>query len=566
MNNNSWKNTVSTISVALSLYIIAGFVINICDAISFSGLDILSNLMELAMAFESGNFFQGPDVLDIVEALAKIVLIVGYIILLGSLNDFRELQKISKDKDAVKQIRSGYIIFVFAALLDFIPALGGLLALILYIIGYAKQISGYRLLSQSEVMPPRARESFDTLRSCVIWSVVGCVVGIVPLVGDIIECFIVLAVFISMLSSWSLIKGNAPTGTLQVLTDIKGGNPQTVCDHENIRLYDTTKLEDIVRNGEIYNAALVNRCKEELEVRLKSKSLEEKVRTYDDAKLQEIISNPSIYSSELVFCCERKKAERDTQKRELEIKLAEERRVLHEQQERQRMEKQAEWWEKWRFVVIGSICFVILSIFFICRYFVEQERIKKEERIRLELLEAQRIETERLEKIRLEEERKKAEVEAKRKAEAKRREEARIIAEREKLNAEKEKQRQIEGPFEIGEYHAPTNGVIICLDDTKKHGVVMTLNFMGGMDKDWQQMLAYEGWRFPIKEEVEEIWRNMEIINKTIEKKSIPYNMYRKRRPGYTNNVAFYTDKGVAYDYNGESSGVDGYTRLVKNF
>ncbi len=343
--------------------------------------------------------------------------------------------------------------------------------------------------------------------------------------------------------------------------------------NEKIHLYDTDKLEEIVQNEDMYNEDLVKKCKEELEIRKLNTQLESKVSSFDDVRIKEILDSPSIYSQELVRSCEIEKTRRMEEILKKEKQEEEERRLMYEQREMERKEDMLGWLQKSGLIILGVIIVFGGIVYFSDSYVTKLKRAKAEEKEKMEQLEAQRIEAERLEKERMEEEKKKAEAKAKRDAEAKRREEARVKAENEKLKAEKEKQRLIEGPFEVGEYHAPTNGVIICLDDTKKHGVVMTLNYQDGMHKDWQHTLAHEGWRFPTKEEVEEIWRNMEIINKTIKDKSGGYNTYGKRSRYSGNVVAFYTDEGVAYDYNGESTGrydgyslYDGYTRLVKSF
>lgn len=85
-----------------------------------------------------------------------------------------------------------------------------------------------------------------------------------------------------------------------------------------------------------------------------------------------------------------------------------------------------------------------------------QHEFERQEAERLEQIRL--AEEKRIEQIRLAEEKKKAEAEAQKQAEIRRQEEARLAV-------EAEEKRLIEGPFEIGEYHTPTKGVIIYLDE-----------------------------------------------------------------------------------------------------
>lgn len=326
----------------------------------------------------------------------------------------------------------------------------------------------------------------------------------------------------------------------------------------NVNLYDNAKLEEIIQNADMYNADLVQKCQAELEIRKMSTQMESKVNEFDDARIQEILDSPSIYSQELLRSCEREKTRRRDEILKKEKQEEEERRLLYEQREMERKEDLLSWLRKSGLIILGVIILFVGIVCFSDSYVTKLKKVKADEKEKLEQLEVQRIEAEKLEKARLEEERKKAEVEAKRKAEAKRREESRI-------KAEKEKQKLIEGPFEIGEYHTPTNAVVICLDDTKKHGVVMTMEYREGLDRGWQQSLEKDGWRFPTKEEVELIWSNRDLINKTIIMKSGERNRYWTTLGLTERYIHFYADNGVAYDYKGYL-GEPGFTRLVKDF
>ena len=363
MESSSWKSTVGSITVALSLYVIAGFVVNVCDAISSTGIDLLSNLMDMAMAFEEGNFFQEPDFTDIIEGFAKVMLVVGYIMLLNALDDFSEIQKSSNDQESVKKVRSGYILLVVAVLVGLIPILGGIIAFVLYIVGYVKQISGYKSLRESNVLPHAVQGAFDSLRLCVVWTIIGNVIGIVPLIGDIIECVFAVFIFIMMLVSWSTIKNNAPDESLP-FDENSGTSQEKGIESFNVRGCTDDKLDEIIRDGGMYHPAVLQRCQEEREIRAKSKALEDKVVLFDDVKIQEVLSNQALYSPELAYCCEQEKARRERIRIEEEQKKIQEQLRINQQLEEARKMRISAWWKKWgMFVYVPcAILVVVLGI------------------------------------------------------------------------------------------------------------------------------------------------------------------------------------------------------------
>ena len=440
-----WKNTIGSIITALVIYTLAGLAGSIIDAVSNIGTDIMGYIWDIAMAAEGDMDFFKPDASDIAGIIANVLVVIGCIMLLSSLSQFKELQKSEDAKLNIGKVHSGYIILILAVLIDFIPIVGGLFAFILYIVGNAKQISGYKNLSKSESLPEYTRQGFDTLRLCVVWILIGDIIGIIPFIGDIIESIISFFVFFGIISGWRTVRDNEPEGSFVPSLNINNKTPN------NVRLYDDAKLAEIAGSEGIYNSQLVQQCRHEIEVRNKSNVLYEKIKELDDNRINEIIENSGAYSEEFVYGCERERS-------------------------------------------------------------LREEVRKQNERIRWE--------------------------------------------------KEYEEKRLIEGPFEIGEYHTPTKGVIIYLDGTKKHGVAMTLQYKSGRDTTWLKNLG-TGWRFPTPEEISYIWENSSEINKTINKKAGRSNEYRHYNGKYL--VHFHSSDGNAYAYNQKSSS-SGYTRLVKDF
>lgn len=546
-----WKSTVGAIITALVIYTLAGLAGSIIDAVSNIGTDIMSYIWDLSMAAEGDMDFLELDTYDIGGIIANVLIVIGCFMLLSSLSRFEELQKSEDTRLNVGKVHSGYVILILAVLVDFIPIVGGLFAFILYIVGNAKQISGYKNLSKSESLPKNTRQGFDTLRLCVVWILIGDIIGIIPFIGDIIESIISFFVFFGMINGWRTVRDNEPDDTLVSSSDTS----KEVLNKEmlnNVRQYDAAKLAEIAGSEGIYNSNLVQQCRHELEVRNNSEALYEKIRVLDDERINEILCNSAAYSEEFVYGCEREKALRAEARKQEEMRKAEEERIRLEKEYEEKLEKRRIWWKKWGTLVAILIIAAAGAAFYglYCNY-EKQQRIAEEKRMQ-EQLEFERQEAERLEQIRVAEEKKKAEAEARKQAELRRQEETRLAA-------EAEERRLIEGPFEIGEYHTPTKGVIIYLDETKKHGVAMTLTYEIGRDTTWQKNLG-SGWRFPTPKEISYIWDNQSKINETIVKKAGYSHQFSNG-----SNVRFYSSDGKTYGY-GMKSGSTGYTRLVKDF
>ena len=138
--------------------------------------------------------------------------------------------------------------------------------------------------------------------------------------------------------------------------------------------YDEQRLQDVVNKPEMYNEALVDECRKELEIRANAEKIMPEVEEYDNDKIEEILSNQTTYSAALVYCCEKVMAERLHIRQEEEKRRAEEERIRKQQEaeeERKRMEKEAEekrqrnaaLWQKYKkYVFIGTAVLVVLIV------------------------------------------------------------------------------------------------------------------------------------------------------------------------------------------------------------
>lgn len=197
---------------AIWLYTLADLAASITGAVNellnpSGALGMLKDLME------GGSGAPTLSMGDSIESMFSILVIVGYYLFFRSLTRFARLQPNQQDGEHVSTVRTAYILLLVALIVDFVPVIGWLASFVLMVIAYVKMLSGYRGLKKSYTFPSEARQGAATLYSCTIWTLVGYVLGCIPLFGGIIEGIITLVVFFTILSAWGRIKAGAPNMT-----------------------------------------------------------------------------------------------------------------------------------------------------------------------------------------------------------------------------------------------------------------------------------------------------------------------------------------------------------------
>ena len=281
-----------------------------------------------------------------------------------------------------------------------------------------------------------------------------------------------------------------------------------------VRQYDDDKLHGIIANPEMYKASLVDDCRRELEIRSKGAALMPKIEAYDDAGLREVLANPQMYSDEVLYCCQKVDAERRRIVRERQEREAELARLRREQEEKAAAEHRAAAWKKQRPYVFAAIAVLILSSAGIWRYSYHQEQARLEQ----ERLEHERI---RIEQVRIANQQR---AEEQRIAEQKRAEEQRL-AEQKRIEVERQQQeakkiladknyRRSVGAYIVGDYHEKLEGIVFYVDNTYKHGKVISISHnTDGSEygKNWEDTIEWckslgGKWRLPTIHEWELIY------------------------------------------------------------
>ena len=212
MENIYWKKTVGTLIGSIWLYTLAGIVGSIVGVVNaiMNPSGVLGMIKDL---MEGGSATPQISIGDMVENMFSLFVLAGYYLFFRSLTRFVSLQSDVRDRENLSTVRTAYILMVVALVANFIPLIGWLISFVLMIICYVKMLSGYRGLKKSLTFPAGAREGAAMLYSCTIWTLVGYVLGCIPLLGGVIEGIITIVVFFTILSAWGRIKEAAPDMT-----------------------------------------------------------------------------------------------------------------------------------------------------------------------------------------------------------------------------------------------------------------------------------------------------------------------------------------------------------------
>ena len=204
MQDSPWKRSVVALIAAFCIYTLCGiaadiveFVNNIKDGVSL--LSILSGEEE-SMRLDLG---------DMAGYLLQALVIIGYLIFFSSLGQFARLQEAESDREQLLRVRTGYILLLLAAVADFIPVIGWIISLVLFIVGYVKLIGGYGRLKKSTTFSDPYNGA-GLLRGASIWLLVGAILGAIPLIGGAFETILSIVAFFMTLTGWQRIKQGDP--------------------------------------------------------------------------------------------------------------------------------------------------------------------------------------------------------------------------------------------------------------------------------------------------------------------------------------------------------------------
>lgn len=201
----SWSKATGSIFKGILLYCIANVLYPIFDGVA-SLQSIGSGLASFASGGSVGDVLGGgPSALDIICWVLLAGIIIGVVLYVKGLGQFRQILE-ATDNTAVGKVRTGALLLIIAAAVDFIPFLGwvgGILSIIAYIL----MLIGFSTLKKSETFPEAAKKGASLLFVAALLVVIGMGVGFIPFIGTVVEMIVCPIAFILMIVGWARVKG-----------------------------------------------------------------------------------------------------------------------------------------------------------------------------------------------------------------------------------------------------------------------------------------------------------------------------------------------------------------------
>ncbi len=198
-----WSEKTKTIYNGVLLY-------SICNVL-YAIFDPINSAINSVSSFSSA--FGAPEVsgsggLSIFCYILLAGVIVGYFLFLTGLSGFRPLLE-TEDAASIGKVRNGVILGLVATGVAFIPLMGWVSA-ILNIIAFILMLLGYSSLKNSATFPVKGKQGASKLFTAMILSLIGAVLGFIPLAGGFLEMVLDIIAFFMILSGWASIKNSTP--------------------------------------------------------------------------------------------------------------------------------------------------------------------------------------------------------------------------------------------------------------------------------------------------------------------------------------------------------------------
>jgi uncharacterized membrane protein len=201
MSSTTWLEITKKIFIGVLLYSIANVLYSIVDPISS-----LASTVSSADSFLNGGQSGISGIatfFDILTYILFIGIVGGYALFLFGLTNFSKILE-AADRNAVESVRNGAVIMTVGVIVDVL--IWGFIGLIVYIVGFILMMMGYSKLKNSPTFPQKARNGASKLFTAMLLSLIGAILGLIPLVGGFINMILSIIAFFFILSGWATIK------------------------------------------------------------------------------------------------------------------------------------------------------------------------------------------------------------------------------------------------------------------------------------------------------------------------------------------------------------------------
>jgi uncharacterized membrane protein len=201
MSSTTWLEITKKIFFGVLLYSIANVLYSIVDPIS--SLTSFAGSVDSFLGGRQSGISGIATFFNILTYILLIGIVVGYALFLLGLTGFSKILEAS-DRNAIESVRNGAVVMIVGAIVDVL--IWGFIGLIVYIVGFILMMMGYSKLKNSPTFPQKARNGASKLFTAMLLSLIGAVLGLIPLVGGFINAILGIIAFFFILSGWATIK------------------------------------------------------------------------------------------------------------------------------------------------------------------------------------------------------------------------------------------------------------------------------------------------------------------------------------------------------------------------
>lgn len=202
INEKEWRLYASSVRSSIIVIMLFSIVKSVVDFVGGLG----SAVGDLMSFVESGTVDFGADMFDIIGYVATFVIVIAYFTYMSGLSNFANIQANDDDSRGVRRIRGGMVWTLLSIVVNYIPVIGGFLAFLFLFIAFFVLLSGYGKLKNSLTFPVKARRGAGVLFGSMFVQLIGNILDLIPVVGDLLEGLFSFIAFCMVLNGWKKIK------------------------------------------------------------------------------------------------------------------------------------------------------------------------------------------------------------------------------------------------------------------------------------------------------------------------------------------------------------------------
>lgn len=281
INEKDWRIYASSVRSSIVVIMLFSIVKSVVDFVGGLG----SAVGDLMSFIESGTVDLGTDMFDIIGYVATFIIVIVYFTYMSGLGSFAKIQANEDDARGVRRIRSGMVWTLLATLVDYIPTVGGFISFLFLFIAFFVLLSGYSKLKNSLTFPVKARRGASVLFGSMFVQLIGNILDLIPIVGDLLETLFSFIAFCMVLNGWKKIKKADVNETpMTQMAKNMGVAPQALQQPQQSPTVSQDVVQQSVESEKIELQSVVEEKKESCETEIKENTTHSKQAPRNESK------------------------------------------------------------------------------------------------------------------------------------------------------------------------------------------------------------------------------------------------------------------------------------------